>query len=92
MINAANGNRVPGYEVSSLCVCVETKTHIDLLVKDRSAEWSGGTIHQGYVDVLTQKREIFNNPRPGFPRVKGYLTDHQLSIIGQLTLAMAGRR
>lgn len=92
MINAANGNRVPGYEVSSLCVCVETKTHIDLLVKDRSTEWSGGTVHQGYVDVLTQKREIFSNPRPGFPRVKGYLTDHQLSIIGQLTLAMAGRR
>lgn len=92
MINASNGNRVPGYKVSSLCVCVETKTRFDFLNGGLADRWQGGTFRPGFVNILTQKRAIINDPRPGFPRVTGYLTSGQLSNIAQLALAMAGRR
>lgn len=92
MIGAANGNRIPGYKVTSLCVCIETDTDIEILSQGRAARWGGGTFHPGHVDILSQTRRVFPDPSPSFPRVKGYLTSGQLSIIGQLTLALAGRR
>lgn len=91
MVNAANGNRIPGYTVSSLCVCIETKTRYDFLNGGQADKWSGGTYRPGFADILTQKRGIFTDPSPGFPRVIGYLTSGHLSNIAQLTLAMAGR-
>lgn len=92
MINAANGNRIPGYQVTSLCVCIETDSDIEIVSNGRAARWGGGTFHPGHVDILTQTRQIFKNPSPSFPRVNGYLTGGQLSIITQLTLAMLDRR
>lgn len=92
MIAGANGNRVPGYVVESLCVCMETKTHYDIIAKGRSKYWTGGTYHPGSIDILTQTRRIFKNPSPGFPRVMGYLSDGHTSNIAQLLLAMSTTR
>ena len=92
MIDAAGGNRIPGYQVLDLNIMIETKTRCDYLEDGRVDRWTGGTFRPGYYERKSQLRRVVKNPSPTFPRVLGYLTSGHQSILAQLAASMASKR
>jgi hypothetical protein len=91
MIRAHN-NRVPGYKISSLCVCVETKTKYQIKhTGSFDSYWSGNVrVGGGRYERLTQRRGIYPNPTPRLPRLYPLLSPSQLGNLLAVAAALAG--
>jgi hypothetical protein len=91
-LRAFGGNRIKGYRVLSLCLCVETETRGKVYPTSRQEGWSGGNVSQGRWTLLDQRRSIHPNPTPQLPGLTPILSSGQIQTLGALALSLGGHR
>lgn len=87
-------NKLPGYQVNSLCIGVEEKTKVRLEKTGMVNGWAdlGLTINGGSWERTTYRRLIDGSPRTRFPSFTLLLSKGQIANILALAAAMADKR
>lgn len=91
-LRASSGNRIKGYRVLSLCLCVETETKGKIFPTSRQVGWSDGNVSPGRWTLLDQRRSIHSNPTPQLPSLTPILSSGQVQVLGALALSLGSNR
>jgi hypothetical protein len=86
----AHGNQIPGYQLLSLCICLEQKTKYQIRHSGYLDRWDGDiTLMRGRFERTDFKRRIYPDPTPRPPSVWPILSNRQLGNLAALGLALS---
>jgi hypothetical protein len=86
----AFSNKVPGYELSVLNVCVEQQTRSNYRVMGDWPGWlSTATLNNGHWERYNFRRKVYHKPSPQPPTVWPILSNRQIGNIAALALALS---